>query len=57
MGNNYTPHSHLLRHYEVSDSEDSEYGEELVKEIIDPQQKANYMSTTWQDIFKPTQII
>ena len=35
------------------DSEDSDFGEDLNTTHIDPSDKANFMSRTWENIYKP----
>ena len=48
--------SHLNRVSEVSGSEDSDFGEEVSEHIIDPQLKADFISSTWKNVFRPNNI-
>ena len=43
----------LIKQYEISDSEDSDFGETINETLIDEQEQANFISETWQKIYKP----
>ena len=43
----------LKTSYIVEDSEDSDFGEEIIEKVTDPQQQADLISTTWETIYHP----
>ena len=54
MGNDRTPSSHLLHQFVyLDDSEDDEFGEMQSVEITDPQEKVEFMRSSWKKVFKP----
>ena len=57
MGDDSTPPSHLVHQYVfLADSEDDDFGEMRSEEIIEPQDKVEFMRKTWKKIFKPHNI-
>ena len=54
QGSNKVTNTHLTKITEVeSDSEDELFGTEVTTHIDDPQDKANFISDSWKEIFKP----
>ena len=45
--------TYLIDQYENDDSEDSDFGEQVTHEIIEPQEQSNFMSYTWERICRP----
>ena len=41
----------LKTSYIVEDSEDSDFGEEIIEKVTDPQQQVDLISTTWETIY------
>ena len=53
MGKEHISHKPLIRSCEITDSEDSDFGETIEDYITDPQEQANYISKSWENIYQP----